>query len=82
MDIFIKPDGAVQALYTDDFDFETLGKREISKASYIEVDEQSQFWSDLSPVDGPRLGPFYKRSQAIKAEQDWIVQNIFEVTNV
>ena len=28
--------------------------------------------ADLSPVGGPMLGPFSKRSQALNAEQDWL----------
>ena len=31
------------------------------------------YWADLSPVDGPTLGPFRSRDEAIAAEVAWLV---------
>ena len=31
--------------------------------------------ADLAPVDGPQIGPFDKRSEALAAEVAWLQQN-------
>ena len=38
----------------------------------LEPDDAGQWWADLSPVHGPRLGPFGVRSQALDAERLWL----------
>lgn len=35
----------------------------------------NKWWADLLPIGGPVLGPFDKRSQALAAEVDWIMEN-------
>jgi hypothetical protein len=42
--------------------------------SHVEVDDQNQWWADLAPVNGPRLGPFpfACRQQALDAERQWL----------
>jgi hypothetical protein len=42
------------------------------RASLVEPDEEGRWWADLSPVDGPLLGPFRQRSQALDAEEEWL----------
>lgn len=34
-----------------------------------------KWWADCTPLDGPVLGPFDTRSQALQAENDWLVEN-------
>lgn len=36
----------------------------------------TSWWSDLTPVGGPVLGPFAKRSQALEAETAWLQRNV------
>jgi hypothetical protein len=49
----------------------------IRRASHVEPDDDGQWWADLSPVNGPHLGPFAKRSEALTAESSWLEQHIF-----
>jgi len=49
-----------------------LGKAVIRRASHVEPDINGMWSSDMQPVGGPVLGPFTKRSEALKAECDWI----------
>jgi hypothetical protein len=44
----------------------------IQRASHVEPDEQGQWWADLAPVHGPKLGPFAVRSAALDAERCWL----------
>jgi len=32
------------------------------------------WWADMSPVDGPVLGPFTTRDDALKAETEWLLE--------
>ncbi|MFI5305222.1 MAG: hypothetical protein ACHQYP_10570, partial [Nitrospiria bacterium] len=45
-----------------------LGKLRHRRASYVEPTETGEWMADLSPVGGPILGPFSKRSDAIREE--------------
>lgn len=75
MQLVIAPDGTVRCVYTEDLDLHTLGQLTISRGSHVEPDEQGQWWADMSPVSGPRLGPYPHRSQALDAERHWLEQH-------
>jgi hypothetical protein len=70
--LIIGPGGQVRTLYDEAIDLTTLGPTAIVRASHVEPDEQGQWWADLGPVHGPRLGPFRLRSEALLAEQTWL----------
>jgi hypothetical protein len=53
-------------------DLSCLGVPDIRRASHVEPNADGGWWSDLSPVGGPRLGPFGRRSEALAAEQAWL----------
>ena len=72
MKLIVKPDGTVRAIYDETIDLAVLGRPTIARASHVEPDEQGRWLADLSPVDGPVLGPFDHRSEALKAERDWL----------
>jgi hypothetical protein len=76
MNLLIDPQGHVHCLYGEAMDLSTLGQLSIRRASHVEPDEQGQWWADLSPVDGPRLGPFGRRSQALEAEAVWLEDHL------
>ena len=42
----------------------------------LNADDAGRWLADLSPVSGPLLGPFCLRSQALAAEQEWLVENL------
>lgn len=72
MQLVVKTDGSVRCVYTEELDLSALGSLTITRASRVEPDSCGRWVADLSPVGGPVLGPFGKRSQALHAEQDWL----------
>jgi hypothetical protein len=70
--LVIDPDGLVRGLYGEAISLEALGPLQISRASHVEPDRDGRWWADLAPVDGPCLGPFPRRSQALDAEGQWL----------
>lgn len=75
MQVMIDPQGQVRCLYTEAMDLAALGPLSIRRASQVEPDASGQWWADLSPVNGPCLGPYRLRSQALAAEQEWLEAN-------
>jgi hypothetical protein len=78
MRLVIESGGQVRCLYGETIDLACLGELTIRRASHVEPEGQSWF-ADLSPLDGPRLGPFARRSQALEAEEAWLQQNWLEI---
>jgi hypothetical protein len=76
MVLHIDPCGRVTCLYAETIDMALLGSLSIRRASHVNPDESGQWWADLGPVGGPRLGPHAKRSDALAAEQSWLEQHI------
>jgi len=75
MTLVIERDGTVRCLYDEAIDLSLLGIVSIARASHVEPDEVGQWWADLSPMGGPQLGPFIRRSEALAAEQQWLETN-------
>ena len=73
MELLIAPDGSVRCLYDETLDLSALGRPVIARGSLVEPDQHGSWFADLSPVQGPRLGPFPLRSQALAAEQEWLL---------
>lgn len=48
------------------------GLATLSRASHVEPDVRGEWVADLSPVNGPSLGPFPLRAQALEAESRWL----------
>ena len=72
MEIIIKPGGQLHCLYDEAFDLHVLGRLDIHRASHVEPDGSGRWHADLSPVQGPVLGPFDRRSEALAAEREWL----------
>ncbi len=72
MQLVIQPDGSVRCVYSETLDLHALGNLNISRGSHVEPDPNGRWIADLSPVAGPRLGPFSKRSDALEAETEWL----------
>ena len=72
MEILIERTGRIRCVYAEAIDLGQLGRLSIQRGSHVEPTTEG-FWSvDLSPVDGPRLGPFQLRSEALEAEVTWL----------
>ena len=72
MIISIDRNGGVRAIYSDGFNWQALGKALIQRASQVEPDHMGMWWADLTLSDGPTLGPFARRIDAIAAEVAWL----------
>ena len=72
MQLLVTPGGAVRCIYGEQIDLAQLGRPAIARASHVEPDAEGRWFADLSPVDGPRLGPFTHRSDALAQETAWL----------
>ena len=75
MQLVIHTDGSMCCLYGEELDLRQLGKLSIQRASHVEPDATGHWLADLSPVSGPTLGPFATRSEALAAEEAWLVEH-------
>jgi hypothetical protein len=75
MQLVIKPDGQVRCLYDEAVDLASLGTLTIQRGSHVEPDAQGRWLADMTPVAGPTLGPFQRRSEALAAERAWLERN-------
>lgn len=80
MQLMISPQGECRCLYGEAIPLSELGRLSITRGSHVEPDADGQWWADLSPVDGPRLGAFSTRSAALAAEAEWLTLNWLDGT--
>ena len=72
MQLVIKTNGDVRCVYAESIDLHQLGPPAIRRGSHVEPTEDGQWLADLSPVRGPKLGPFTTRTAALNAEVNWL----------
>jgi hypothetical protein len=72
MELVVGVDGVARCIYDEALDLRELGKLQITRASHVEPDRDGYWWADMSPVDGPVLGPFRNRTEALGAEREWL----------
>lgn len=75
MQLIIASTGDARCIYDETIDLASLGLLDIRRGSHVEPDSDGQWLADLSPVSGPKLGPFSARSQALDAEVAWLEAN-------
>lgn len=75
MELVIQPDGTLRCVYSEAIDLHALGTLDIQRGSHVEPDSTGKWFADLSPVAGPRLGPFSARSDALESERTWLETN-------
>ena len=75
MNLIVDTGGTVWCVYGEALDLAELGELTITRASRLEPDESGRWWADLSLMDGPVLGPFDRRSEALAAESQWLEQH-------
>lgn len=76
MDLVISPLGFVRTIYSEELNLAAIGRTTIRRASHVEPTEQGVWTVDLSPVGGPTLGPFRRRSEALAAEETWLTERL------
>ena len=75
MQILVQPNGHVRCLYGEELDLHRLGDLRIERGSHVEPTPDGQWTADLAPVDGPVLGPYRQRTEALDAERQWLVEH-------
>lgn len=73
MTLVINPAGEITTIYQEVLDLAALGSQRIERASHVEPDDLGQWWAQI--IDGPKLGPFARRSEALVAEVEWLARN-------
>jgi hypothetical protein len=73
-------DGSVQSLYNDSMELQEIGNINIKRASFVEP-EGNLWYADLKPINGPKLGPFKKRTDALNEEHNYI-NNLLQQENI
>ena len=74
-----KETGEVTHIYDDRFqgiDKAVGGTPQISRASHVEPDADGLWFSDLSPIGGPRFERIETHAEALAVERAWIEQYI------
>lgn len=77
IDLKLDADGNLVSIYSEEAAkiLKNIGsKLNITRASFVEPDENGYWWADLSPVGGPKLGPYPPecREDALKDEVEWL----------
>ncbi len=73
MELVVAADGVARCIYDEVLDLRRLGKLQITRASHVEPDAEGYWRADMGPSGGPVLGPFRSRSEALRAEREWLV---------
>ena len=73
--LIVDPQATIRCLYSEQLDLARFGSVTIRRASHVEPDAQGHWWADLSLLNGPMLGPFSVRSEALDSEQRWIEEH-------
>jgi hypothetical protein len=76
----IESDGTAAAIYDDKIApvLEALGRARIARASHVEPTSDGWWIADLTPSQGPVLGPFRRRRDALDAERRWLERAMME----
>jgi hypothetical protein len=72
MDLIIESGGQARCIYDETIALQSLGRLNVQRASHVEPNETGEWFADLSPVNGPLIGPFTMRSDALVAERAWL----------
>ena len=75
MELVVGVDGVARCIYDEALDLREIGKLQITRASHVEPDRDGFWWADMGPVRGPVLGPFKKRTEALGAEREWLLES-------
>ena len=76
MELVVGVDGVARCIYDEALDLREIGKLQINRASHVEPDRDGFWWADMGPVDGPVLGPYQSRTEALEVERGWLNQRM------
>jgi hypothetical protein len=76
MELVVCADGVARCIYNEALNLREIGTLKITRASHVEPDAEGCWWADMGPVDGPVLGPFISRLEALGAERRWLSERI------
>ena len=75
VNVTVLTNGDLRFIYHDEIaSLLALGVPTIHRASHVEPSGNG-WTADMTPVDGPVLGPFALRHDALTAEVEWLQQN-------
>jgi len=69
MELVVEAGGDVRCIDAESLDLQALGKLQITRATHVEPDLDGNWFADMGPVEGPVLGPFGTRGEALLAER-------------
>jgi hypothetical protein len=75
MQLVVQPGGTVRCVYDEAIDLRQLGELSVQRGSSVEPDTSGRWIADLAVVNGPQLGPFDRRSEALAAERQWLEEH-------
>lgn len=67
MTLFIKPNGNIECLYSEEIDLSELGTLTVQRASHVEFNNEKQLW-EVRLVNSGVLGYFKTRREALDFE--------------
>ena len=78
MQLLIDASGNGRCVYAEAIELRRLGRLSVRRGSHVEPDHTGRWTADLSPVNGPILGPYSSRQQALEAELAWLEEHWLE----
>ncbi len=83
MIIAIMPDSSIQMIYSDEMrEILDEGQGSIRRASHVEPTIDNKWEADMSPIGGEVLSGFETRESALRAEVEFIEENLFRNQNL
>ena len=73
MELVVGVDGMARCIYDEVLDLREIGRLNITRASHVEPDAEGFWWAEMGPADGPALGPYGSRTEALEAERGWLL---------
>ena len=75
MQLLVETNGSCRCVYSEAIDIRRIGNTSIQRGSHVEPTADGQWTADLSPVNGPVLGPYSTRTEALDAEVAWLLKH-------
>ena len=76
MELVVDAGGCVRCIYDEALDLREIGKLQITRASHVEPDSDGNWIADMGPSGGPVLGPYGSRTEALRAEREWLAARL------